>query len=146
MQHGPILGHVDASTGEHGVPELWNPGGHGQLDEAVDGLVADPVLGEVDSQTGRLEREASGPIAVGVEQVPNGRLQSIGMLGKGLPLGELVDGGRNRHSTNLTRQPIQAIPDTDGRRPPPGPIRVVTDTTDEWSPNCPPRAPEFPYG
>lgn len=71
---GTALGEVDLLAGKHGVPLLLDAGLLGELDEEVEGLIGEEVLGEVEEDVGA---DALGGKGAGES------VESVGVRGKG---------------------------------------------------------------
>jgi len=70
MEHRPVLGHVDVLAGEHRRRALPQPGLLGQLNQQLQGLVGDAILGVVEEEPDRLGGHALPPGRVIGEEIP----------------------------------------------------------------------------
>jgi hypothetical protein len=69
VEDGAVLGDVDVLAGEHRFAALDDPALLGQRAEQQQGLVADPVLREVEIEAGPLGPQPLPAIGVGGEEV-----------------------------------------------------------------------------
>ena len=70
MQDGPLLGDVDLLAAEHGVDAGSQAGFLGQLQEEIQRLVGDAVLGVVEVDADGLDRQAFAAFRVVGEELP----------------------------------------------------------------------------
>lgn len=78
---GALLGEVDLLAGEHGIALLLEAGLLGQLDEEVEGLIGQEVLGEVEEDVG-----AGGVVLEGTAELG----EAVGVVGEGLLQDEVL--------------------------------------------------------
>ncbi len=69
VQHRAVLGDVDVLAREHRFASLLDAALAGQLAEQQQGLVADPVLREVEVEAGAVGDQALAALGVGGEEV-----------------------------------------------------------------------------
>ena len=72
VEHGAVLGHVDALAGEHRVAPLGDTCLLGERDEKPERLVGDAVLGVVEEEARRLAREPLGAAGIRGEEIDEG--------------------------------------------------------------------------
>ncbi len=86
VQHGPFLGDVDLLPPEHGVDPGPKPGLLRQLQQQLDGLVGEAVLGVVEIEPHGFGGEALPPARVVFEELAEVQISYlVKMPGEGLP-------------------------------------------------------------
>ena len=112
VQHRPPLGDVDALAAEHGVDAFLDSGGPRQLQQQVQGLVGDAVLGVVEVEPRALDREALAAGRVLGEQRPQVYvLDLVVVRGEILPrreIGQAMSGDGGSSCVAMTR--VRSIP------------------------------------
>ncbi len=99
MEHCAVLGDVDLLPGKHLVTVRLEADFLGKLEQALEGLVVDPVLGVVEVEAARLRSQALTALRIGGEEILErglGDLVAVG--GEGFPGGEL---GRVGHGKRM---------------------------------------------
>ena len=81
VQYGAVLGRIDLLAGEHRVAAPLDIGGRGDLDQTLQRVAGDALLGEVDAQIARRTGERRRSLRVVGEQlaqVRRGRVLEVG--------------------------------------------------------------------
>ena len=98
MQDGTIFGDVDAIAVEHAPDPFRNEGRFGQLEQQVERLAGQALLGEIEKDVFERQAEGRRPVRIFREQIPKMFLfEFLVMGGQGSPCMR----GRNCHSGNL---------------------------------------------
>ena len=77
VEHGPVLGGVDAPAGEHGVASPFDVGRPGHRHQGGHGLLGNPVLGVVEIEIGGAHRHPGPAFGIGVKQVAQAVLADL---------------------------------------------------------------------
>ncbi len=87
VQHGAVLGGVDAVPPQHGVDPPGHPGSLGQGQERGQDVVGHPVLGRVDDQIPHRPGEPLGPVGiVGEQRAQVEGVEAVGPTAHRIPL------------------------------------------------------------